>query len=85
MDKKWPIGTKIRFIHRTLDTGKIGKIVAYHGGNPTVYLPTAEKHIKYNRCSIYKGVKITWHCGWDDIEILAVKNQQLLFDFAYER
>ncbi len=83
MNKKYPIGTKIRFMHKTLDTGKIGTIVAFHGDSPTVYLPTSCKHIENNYYPTYDGVKITWHCGWNDIELLFQKNEQLLFEFMY--
>ena len=86
-DKIYPIGTKIRFIFPYEDNGKIGTIVAYHDGNkPTVYIPTAEKHIKRNQHSITdEGIQFSWYCRWKDIKILAEKNQQLLFNFWYEK
>ena len=80
-DKKYPIGTKIKFLWDCEDTGKTGTIVAYHGdGDPTIYLPTADKHVKRNSCTMYRGVKITWNCDCHEIEVLP-QSGQLTFDF----
>ncbi len=81
--KKYPIGTRIRFIHPRIDTGKEGTIVGFSAsGKPDVYLPTAKKHIidDYHP-TLPGGIKFTWHCHWDEIEPLAIKGQQLLFSF----
>lgn len=82
--KKYPIGTKIRFIHPHIDTNKEGVIVAISlSDKPTVYLPTADKHVNQNYHPILRdGTKFTWHCCWYEIELLVVKGQQLLFEFA---
>lgn len=81
--KKYPIGTKIRFINPTLDTNKTGTIVGFsYSGRVDIFLPTAEKHIKDNyHPTLPDGTKFTWHCRWDEIELLMVKGQQLLFAF----
>lgn len=83
--KKYPIGTKIRFINPNLDTNKEGVIVAIlPNGHPTVYLPTADKHINQNYYpTLDDGTKFTWRCSWDEIEPISVKGQQLLFEFMY--
>jgi len=84
MNKKYPIGTKVRFVFPYEDTDKIGIIVGYHGSNPIIYIPTADKHIERNQHPILDdGTPFTWYCRWQDIEILVEKNQQLLFAFMY--
>ena len=84
--KKYPIGTKIRFLNRIMDTGKEGVIVGLTmNRGPDIYLPTAKKHLVDNyRPTLSDGTKFTWHCGWDEIEVLVVKCQQLLFPFMSE-
>ena len=81
--KKYPIGTRIKFIHPRLDTGLTGKIVGLSvGGGPDIYLPMAEKHVKYDRHpTLSDGTKFTWHCNWEEIELISIKGQQLLFSF----
>ena len=81
--KKYPIGTTIRFIHPRLDTGLTGTIVGFtFNGRPDIFLPMSDKHIKDNRHPVLpNGVKFTWYCSWNEIEILVVKGQQLLFSF----
>ena len=81
--KKYPIGTKIRFIHPRLDTGLKGVIVGLtYDIGPDIYLPTAEKHVKFdNHPTLDNGVEFTWHCAWNEIELLVLPNQQLLFSF----
>ena len=37
-DRKYPIGTKIKFLWECEDTGKIGTIVTYHGDSPAIYI-----------------------------------------------
>ena len=84
-DKKYSIGTKIRFLNSEFDTGMVGTIVGYWGfgdENPAIYLPTADKHIKYKCYPILLGgIRFTWKCHWNELEILVQKNQQLLFNF----
>ena len=84
--KKYPIGTKIRFIHPRFDTGLTGTIVGLTTNRgPDVYLPTAEKHVKYdNHPTLDDGTKFTWHCSWNEIEPLVLLNQQLLFSFMHD-
>ena len=41
-DRKYPIGTSIRFIHNYLDTGKTGTIVGYHDDKPTIKMDGKE-------------------------------------------
>lgn len=84
MTKKYPIGTKIRFIHSSLDTNKIGTIVRINkDGRLSVYLPMADKHIKEDyHPTLDDGTKFTWHCSWHEIELIG--QQQLLFEFMYE-
>jgi len=86
-DKKYPIGTKIRFLYKEADTNKIGTIVAISSwGNPVIFLPTAEKHISGgNYPKLRNGTKYSWKCTWYEIEKVAEKNQQLYFDSIYEQ
>lgn len=80
--KKYPVGTKIRFLYTGADTNKEGTIVGITYGLPDIYVPTADKHIKDNYYPILPGgIKYTWHCRWEEIEPLTLKGQQLLFDF----
>ena len=81
--KKYPIGTKIRFIHPRIDTGLTGTIVGFtFNGRPDIFLPMADKHIKNNyHPTLDDGTKFTWHCSWNEIEPISVKGQQLLFSF----
>ena len=80
---KYPIGTKIRFLYKYEDFNKIGTIVAIQSlGNPTIYLPTADKHCKRNRYpTLSDGTKFSWNCSWHEIEPI---KSQLLFAFMYE-
>jgi len=80
---KYPIGTKIRFINTWFDTNKDGIVVAIRSnGEPTIYLPTALKHVVDNYHPILSdGTKYTWHCRWNEIELLTIPNQQLVFSF----
>ena len=84
--KKYPIGTKIRFLHPRIDTNKVGTIVGLSvDRGPDIYLPTAEKHTVGDRHpTLDDGTKFTWHCAWDEIEILVLKGQQMLFEFMYK-
>lgn len=81
MIKKYPIGTKIRFLYRNNDLGKRGKIVAIRecDGCPYIYLPTG---IETNRLNAtHNGIKYSYICNWSNIVPLVLKNQQLLFSF----
>ena len=85
--KKYPIGTKIRFLHSYIDTNKEGVIVGTSNDNRglDIFLPTADKHIVDGYYpTLSDGTKFTWHCRWDEIEPLVIKNQQLLFSFMEE-
>ena len=80
--KKYPIGTKIKFIQPAFDTNEKGRIVGFNGNRPTIFLPTARKHIVGGYHPVLSdGTKFTWHCRWKEIEPLVVKGQQLLFAF----
>jgi len=85
MTKKYPIGTKIRFLNKMFDTGKEGVIVglgSYGNDWVGIFIPTAHKHITGNyHPTLSDGTKFTWHCRWTEIEPISVKNQQLLFAF----
>ncbi len=81
---KYPIGTKIRFIGPYFwadydDIGKLGTIVNFHHDFPIIFLP------KSTHVSSFSTSKIpaSWETGWDCLEILLRKNQQLLFSFMY--
>ena len=81
-DKKYPIGTKIRYKRHngTLSEqlyGMTGKIVGIVDGLPLIYLPAASFVSGYST----KKRPATVQTSWDTIEILVVKNQQLLFAF----
>lgn len=85
--KKYPIGTRVRYVESdpthaaSKDIGKIGKIVGYHEHDwPIIFLPKSEHISRYSESSKLAS----WATGWESIEILSQKNQQLLFDFAYE-
>jgi len=86
-DKKYPIGTKIRFLYKRVDTNKIGTIVAITPwGNPVIFLPTAQKHISDGYYfTLDDGTKYSWQCKWREIEKVVEKNQQLYFDSIYEQ
>jgi len=80
--EKYPIGTKIRYTHKTVDTNKTGTIVGYSGNTPFIYLPEADKHIIFFRYPTFNGIKVTRCCDWGNIEKLPQKNEQLLFEFT---
>jgi len=88
--QKYPIGTRIKWVlplHfanglAKKDIGKIGKIVGYRkGGTIFIFLPEST-HFASNSTS---DLPISWWACWKHIEILPIKGQQLMFDFAYER
>lgn len=77
--KKYPIGTRIRFLWPNKDTNKVGNLVAYRDGDPVIYLPDGECQHR-----TMDGVPFTWMCSWKQIELAYTKNEQLLFEFMYE-
>lgn len=84
-DKKYPVGTKIIFIAKPSydktardDDGKIGTVMYDHDVMVDIFIPGS----KNNKFTSGRTPKVTWHVSWEDIKPL--KNQQLLFDFAYE-
>ena len=80
--KKYPIGTRIRFLYDNEDKGKIGVITDANEVSVTIYLPTAEKHIERGYCPTdHKGNKMSWYCDWNQIEVIPQVGQQLLFSF----
>lgn len=84
-DKKYPVGTKIKYIgiHRILFegekfTGMIGKVVGIEEGYPLIYLPKATAVSQYST----KKRPATIQTAWCRIEKLVQKNEQLLFSFV---
>lgn len=84
--KKYPIGTKIKWVLDAClanniakkDIGKLGVIVGYNKGDcPLIFLPKSE-HLSSNST---QAVPISWWATWNTIEILPQKNEQLLFSF----
>ncbi len=84
--KKYPIGTKIRFIGDSKrkpnefmyeDDGLTGKIVGIEQGYPLIFLPESE----YISVFSTKKRPATVQCDWYQIEPLVVKGEQLLFSF----
>ena len=79
--KKYPIGTKIKFVANESmcylakqDNGKTGEIIGETScGNAKIFLINS---VKKNSSSEY-----TWNTGWENIEPVIVKGQQLMFDF----
>ena len=76
-DKKYPIGTKIKYIGYCENCkNKIGEIIKVRENNCTIILPKST-------CSMMKRLgRVT--CSWSDIELAVRKNQQLLFAFMDE-
>lgn len=78
---KYPIGTKIKFLNPHIDTGLTGTVVGFTR-QVDVYLPKADKHIVHSRYPVLSdGTKFTWHCEWNEIELIYVPNEQLVFSF----
>lgn len=74
MDKPYPIGTAIKYIgYCQKCKGKIGKVVEITECNCWIVLPqsTCVIFVTHGRALV----------PWDDIELLKVKGQQLLFSF----
>ena len=83
MTKKYPIGTRIRFLNKNFDTGLTGTIVGFsYDDKVDIFLPGARKHMEGGYYpTLPDGTKFTWHCKWDEIELLFVEGEQLLFSF----
>lgn len=76
--KKYPTGTKIRFIGSYFDcAGKVGRVVGIVNKSPLIYLPESE----CVSCFSTGRVPATVQCNWYDIELLVEKGEQLLFSF----
>lgn len=77
--KKYPIGTKIRFIYNNYDRGKTGTIVGLrkHDGCPYIYLPSGQ--LASSRCN---GKVYSYVCLWGHIERHVEIGEQLLFEFV---
>ena len=86
MDKKYPIGTKIRFLYRWADTNKIGTLVAISDfGNHIIYFPTGDRYLsRQGSLTLPNGIEFTWYCKWHEIEAVLLPNEQLLFSFMDE-
>lgn len=87
--KKYPVGTKIKFIghdgmanRAKSDIGKCGIIVAIPNDRVDEVIILLKKSEKPS--FTYHGKEATWKTLWVGIVPIAIKNQQLLFDFAYE-
>jgi hypothetical protein len=77
MNKKYPIGTRIRYIGSCKKCkNKVGKVVEMREKTCIIMLPQSP-------CGIFRH-NGTMVCPWSNIEPLTVKGQQLLFEFAYE-
>ena len=82
--KKYPIGTRIKYIEpdptyrARKDVGKVGSIVGYHNWDYPIIFLSESTHAS---CYHTPSKPASWACGWDAIEILPQKNQQLLFSF----
>lgn len=81
MKYRYPIGTRIRYrgVHRE-DVGKVGEIVGYVD-EKIVWIIVPESHLASD---LFGDSKHRWFTFITDIEVLAIKNQQLLFEFMSE-
>lgn len=86
---KYPIGTKIRWVLDVRwandlakkDIGKTGTIVGYDSRDcPFIFLSESE----HKSSNSTQTLPISWWADWEDIEIVSMKNQQLLFSFMSE-
>ena len=82
--EKYPTGTKVKYIGYSnqnseiaKDVGKVGKIVGTHWNNPIIFLPESKHISNYST----EQMPASWETGWDYLEILPRKNEQLLFAF----
>ena len=88
--KKYPIGTKIRWIFdirlanslAKKDIGKVGKIVGYSKRDaPRIFLPEST-HLSTDST---QAIPVSWWSSWENLEILLPKKgEQLLFSFMSE-
>jgi len=81
-DKRYPIGTKIKYkgrngIFSKRLYGMTGKIVGIVKDFPLIYLPEANDISAYST----KERPATVQTNWKNIEMLPQKNEQLLFAF----
>jgi len=81
MKYKYPIGTRIRYKGSAKqDVGKEGKIVGWV--NPRIVrIVIPNSHVALH---CYNDSTHPWTTYITDVEILAIKNQQLLFEFMNE-
>jgi len=78
--KKYPRGTRIKYRGCVLqDVGKEGIIVGYTSWE-SVWIVVPGSHVAL---STYGDSEHRWSTDRGSLEILAVKNEQLLFDFMY--
>lgn len=82
MIKKYPIGTKIRYIGEGnirgwWERGWTGTIVGIVGGSPLIFLPQSTFESEYSTAIC----KATVQTSWSNIEL--ARPQQLMFDFMY--
>ena len=74
--KKYPIGTKIKYIGFCEKCGgNTGEIIKVYERSCRITLP-------HSHCLSAKTGSIV--CNWSDIELLIKKNEQLLFGFMEE-
>jgi hypothetical protein len=78
-DKKYPIGTKIRFLSGCCEKGrgKEGEIVKIAKGYPVILIPECTCLSEFSTRKCPASVQT----GWWNIEKIVQKNQQLLFSF----
>ena len=79
MTKKYPIGTKIKFLSDGSDKDKTGEIVAIQHDMPIIFLPKGDNNVRLNNVRLIDGLTVTWLCGWDEIK--PIRQGQLMFDF----
>lgn len=82
MAKKYPVGTKIRWVGGcNWDfSNKIGRIVGFENGLPLIFFSVS----KWTSIYSTEKVPVTIQCNWDEIEKVVTKGQQLLFSFMDE-
>lgn len=83
-NKKYPIGTKIRYIGKSNGNwwrkGWTGTLVGTVNNFPLIYLPKSTFTSDFSTIEC----RVTVQTNWDIIEPLIVKNQQLLFAFMMD-
>jgi len=80
MAKKCPIGSKVRWLYRNGDEGKIGTVIGKSDyGSFYISIPNSfQTHICY-----HYGEAYNWNAYRRHFEPFIEKGQQLLFDFMY--